>query len=140
MDSAGDPIDRISALPNELLHAILAFVDYAHAVTTHKHRCTLPEKAIEWTQHRCTLPEEAIEWTRYAVWHAADSFLSVPQKGTTTIELPSHGRTGVHLAQPIRQRTPPPGGGGVDVRGAGRARARRAAARRRWPHASPAQA
>jgi len=28
------------------------------------------------------------------VWHAADSFLlSVPRKGTTTIELPSHGRT-----------------------------------------------
>ena len=32
MDSAGDPIDRISALPNELLHAILAAVGEATAV------------------------------------------------------------------------------------------------------------
>ncbi|RLN29195.1 hypothetical protein C2845_PM05G17740 [Panicum miliaceum] len=70
--------------------------------------------------HRCTPPEKAGEWTRYAVRHAADSFLlRVTRNGTaTTVELPSHGRTAsirLHLSG-NQLRLPAPTASMLDIR------------------------
>ncbi|CAL4938303.1 unnamed protein product [Urochloa decumbens] len=141
--AAGDP-DRISALPDDLLHLILGFLPETTAaartavlsrrwrhVWVHARNLVLSDVVptagyagrrcratpgyfagfvdrlfarrgdagigsltIRLYNHQCTPPEKVAEWIRYAVQHAADSFLPrIAQLSTATIELPSHGTT-----------------------------------------------